>query len=468
MHAYQPSECLKETLSEPISEDADARRPDEEEVGLEIEVERVSAHERTAASESPEQMPELPERMQDRAGVAAASAAPEDASPITLTSYVLSDPPHLTITTELRQYTASDQAQCAAAAGLKSAAQAARSAAAAPAPAPGTVTPLLATVLAPAAPGSPHGMRIAAALAALAAQPSTSQLRQRAPIARCGMHNVLGNALHAVALGACMDPQEFMPIVAAMLEAGVPADLPLVLCPVEAAASVDAPTLARRPLRSNSANARAVATSGPDSTHWLHGATVMHLVTLFGLHHGRSMLPLLETLRHAGACMCVPLPACDAVPLLAHACASRLHMHEPPASLALRCRDCKLHGATPLHLACAQLGPALPDVAADVVQLLSSRRSLSRALGSFRNGAYVADAVPDVLQTLLAVEEAVPLEVAVAAPGDADHVVQALVATGADISGCNGARAVLLALTLGKRMRATTLLKAQVRCCTLC
>lgn len=71
--------------------------------------------------------------------------------------------------------------------------------------------------------------------------------------------------------------------------------------------------------------------------------------------------------------------------------------------------------------------------------------------------------VPAELEKLLPVAEARPLEVAVAAPGDADNMVQALVASGASVSGEDGARAVLTALVAAKRARARALLTCQVR-----
>ena len=61
--------------------------------------------------------------------------------------------------------------------------------------------------------------------------------------------------------------------------------------------------------------------------------------------------------------------------------------------------------------------------------------------------------VPAELEKLLPVAEARPLEVAVAAPGDADNMVQALMASGASVSGEDGARAVLTALVAAKRAR---------------
>jgi hypothetical protein len=52
------------------------------------------------------------------------------------------------------------------------------------------------------------------------------------------------------------------------------------------------------------------------------------------------------------------------------------------------CRDSKLHGATPLHLACARVAALLPDDATDIVELLCSKRSLERCFGSFTDISY--------------------------------------------------------------------------------
>lgn len=71
--------------------------------------------------------------------------------------------------------------------------------------------------------------------------------------------------------------------------------------------------------------------------------------------------------------------------------------------------------------------------------------------------------VPAELEKLLPVAEARPLEVAVVAPGDADNVLQALVASGANVSGEDGARAVMTGLVSAKCTRVHSLLDCQVR-----
>ena len=70
--------------------------------------------------------------------------------------------------------------------------------------------------------------------------------------------------------------------------------------------------------------------------------------------------------------------------------------------------------------------------------------------------------VPVEFEKLLPVAEARPLEVAVAAPGDADNVLQALVASGASVTGEDGARAVMAGLVAAKRTRVHALLDCQV------
>lgn len=73
--------------------------------------------------------------------------------------------------------------------------------------------------------------------------------------------------------------------------------------------------------------------------------------------------------------------------------------------------------------------------------------------------------VPAELEKLLPVAEARPLEVAVVAPGDADNVLQALLASGANVSGEDGARAVMTGLASAKRARVHSLLDCQVCAC---
>lgn len=237
---------------------------------------------------------------------------------LTLTSYVLPSSPNATVHSELRQFTPSDTPRCKAAAQLKRAAHSAtpalRDGTAAP---PGTVTPLLSAVLAPASRTTSHGARIASTMAMLAAIP-VGDLYHTAPIARCNTHNLLGNALHAAILGACTDPHDYLHITCSLLDAGAHVDSPLVSTRARANSMSLPPTSAQLPnasstsrsmKRSNtlvctSAAARVVSDSDVDPSHWLHGATPMHLVVMFGLHHGRSIIPLIETLKKAGASMC--------------------------------------------------------------------------------------------------------------------------------------------------------------------
>lgn len=47
----------------------------------------------------------------------------------------------------------------------------------------------------------------------------------------------------------------------------------------------------------------------------------------------------------------------------------------------LYCRHSELHGATPLHLACARVAALLPDDATDIVALLCTPGSLHRCFG---------------------------------------------------------------------------------------
>lgn len=242
-------------------------------------------------------------------------------SGLTLTSYVLPSPPNATIHSELRQFTPSDTPRCKAASQLKRAAHSATPALRGSGePPPGTVTPLLSAVLAPSSRTTPHGARIASTLAVLASNPAGDHLRHAAPIARCNNHNLLGNALHAAILGACIDPHDFLRITYILLGAGAPVNSSLVSTPARSTScALSLPLVSaglpnqtgasRRMMRSNtmgsnSAVARAVSDSDMDPSHWLHGATPMHLVALFGLHHGRSIIPLIETLKNAGASMC--------------------------------------------------------------------------------------------------------------------------------------------------------------------
>jgi hypothetical protein len=217
---------------------------------------------------------------------------------ITLVSFVVPTPPGGSITTELKEYQPSDGPQCTSAALLRPA----------PLPAHGqveqraaplSVTPLMAATLAPVL-SAQRSQRMAAILAILGPSTTHSMLKHSAPLARAGSHNVLGTALHAAVLGACVEPHDFVPIVSAMLDAGSLADIP-VLCMLAAARPISAP--ARRLTKQQSAAA--------DPSHWLNGATSLHLVALFGLQHGSTILPLLHTLREAGASTCAALlPVC--------------------------------------------------------------------------------------------------------------------------------------------------------------
>lgn len=142
-----------------------------------------------------------------------------------------------------------------------------------------------------------------------------------------------------------------------------------------------------------------------------------------------------------------------------------------------------LHGATALHLACACAGTILPDDASDIVSLLASSDNLSQSIniGSALSGepSVVNNnnnfghspssigtsgrhlSLPDPsgpFRQLLPVQEASPLEVAAAAPGDAGAMIEALVANGADVKGECGVRALMICLIAGKRTRARNLL----------
>lgn len=142
-----------------------------------------------------------------------------------------------------------------------------------------------------------------------------------------------------------------------------------------------------------------------------------------------------------------------------------------------------LHGATPLHLACACIGTILPDDASDIVGLLASGENLSQSVGSAisgepsmannfghnpsGNGYPLPDPVGPFRQ-LLPIQEASPLVVAAAAPGDAGAMIEALVANGADVKGDCGVRALMVCLIAGKRTRSRTLLHHEVRASTTC
>jgi hypothetical protein len=153
-----------------------------------------------------------------------------------------------------------------------------------------------------------------------------------------------------------------------------------------------------------------------------------------------------------------------------------------------------MHGATPLHLACACIGTMLPDDASEVVGLLTSNENVSQSLGSGISGepSVITNAAPGQqpparlllhspsslrssarhltlpdpsgpLRQLLPLQEASPLEVAAAAQGDTGAMIEALVSHGADVKGECGVRALMVCLIGGKRTRARTLLHHQVR-----
>ena len=148
------------------------------------------------------------------------------------------------------------------------------------------------------------------------------------------------------------------------------------------------------------------------------------------------------------------------------------------------CRELLLHGATALHLACACVGTILPDDASQIVELLASSDNLSHSIGSVLSGdPSIANTfghspssigggsgrhfpMPDPsgpFRQLLPIQEALPLEVAAAAPGDAGAMTEALVVNGADVTGQCGVRALMVCLVGGKRTRARTLLHHGVR-----
>lgn len=136
-----------------------------------------------------------------------------------------------------------------------------------------------------------------------------------------------------------------------------------------------------------------------------------------------------------------------------------------------------------MHLACACVGTILPDDANEIVGLLSSPENLGQTIGgSIISGdpsalnnfglspSSVGGSRPFPLQDnsgplrqLLPIQEASPLEVAAAAPGDAGAMLEALVANGADVKGECGVRALMVCLIGGKRTRARTLLHHEVR-----
>jgi hypothetical protein len=228
----------------------------------------------------------------------AASAMASQVQPtIQLVAYVLPTPPNATITAELREYTSSDGPQCNAAALLRPAAPYAVGRSETPLPAR-SVSPLLAATLAPLPSSLPQGARMAAIRAILGPSITHATLKHAAPIARVGGYNVLGCALHAATFGACMEPHDFTSVTAAILDAGGPVDATLVCEPASARAMA--------PKRSTSVGASGTFGSA-ESTHWLSGATCLHIVALFGLQHGNAIMPLLRTLRDAQASTYAPL-----------------------------------------------------------------------------------------------------------------------------------------------------------------
>jgi hypothetical protein len=250
------------------------------------------------------------------------SANGPGSSGLTLTSYVLPSPPDASVHCELRQFTPSDFASCKAAAQFKRGVHSTTPGlrfGSVEAP-PGTVTPLLSAILAPSNRNTPRGARIAATMEVLAASPGGEHISHAAPIARCSAHNLLGTALHAAILGACIDPYDYLQITSSLIAAGAPVDCTLVSTPalsnscalslplVSAVLPAISEAPSRKFNRSNTVGAHSAATKvlgdgEVDPSHWLHGATPMHLVALFGLHHGRSIIPLIETLKGAGASM---------------------------------------------------------------------------------------------------------------------------------------------------------------------
>jgi hypothetical protein len=232
--------------------------------------------------------------------VSAASYVPSQMQPtIQLIAFVLPTPPNDMIAAEIREYTASDGLQCNAAALLRPVAPYAVGNSEAPLPAR-SVSPLLAALLAPLPSSIPQSARMAAIRAILGPSVTHATLNHVAPIARAGGYNVLGCALHAATFGACMEPHHFTPVTDAILEAGGPVDATLLCEPASAR------TMA--PQRNPPSGGASEAFGTTDSTHWLSGATCLHIAALFGLQHGNAILPLLRLLRDAHASPCAVLP----------------------------------------------------------------------------------------------------------------------------------------------------------------
>lgn len=210
---------------------------------------------------------------------------------IQLVAYVLPTPPGASITAEVREYNSSDGPRCTAAALLRPAAPYHSGAAEGPIPAR-SVSPLLAATLAPLPSSLPQGARMAAIHAILGPSITHTTLKHVAPIARAGSYNVLGCALHAATLGACMEPHGFLSVTAAILDAGGPVDITLSCEPASARALV--------PIRAATVAGNSGGLGITDSTHWLTGATCLHVVALFGLQNGSAVVPLLRMLREAG------------------------------------------------------------------------------------------------------------------------------------------------------------------------
>lgn len=226
------------------------------------------------------------------------AAASQMQSTISLVAYVLPTPPSTQITAELREYISSDGPRCNAAALLRPAAPYAMGAAELPIPAR-SITPLLAATLAPLPSSLPQGARMAAIHAILGPSITPATLKHVAPVARAGSYNVLGCALHAATFGACMEPHDFLPVAAAIVDAGGPVDLTL------ACESASGRPVA--PPRSGASAGQSGVLGTTSSSHWLSGGTCLHIVALFGLQHGSAILPLLRTLRDAGASPYVPI-----------------------------------------------------------------------------------------------------------------------------------------------------------------
>lgn len=114
------------------------------------------------------------------------------------------------------------------------------------------------------------------------------------PPAPTSSPTLYGPPLIAAALGACSNPSEFSPLLAALLKRGVDPHA----------------TLARASYSDTAAGSDRLpaSTSGPvaGDTAWLQGATAVHLLMLFGLHHHEALIPSLKQLVSGGVSLYAP------------------------------------------------------------------------------------------------------------------------------------------------------------------